>query len=90
MNERNLNDNPEKVHLIYFASHLQQKDFLICISSISLSDKLNYFYFRERIKCLKSTGKLQIGSKVSLEIAILSKEDYQNFFHLNVITFDAV
>lgn len=90
MNERILNDNPEKVHLIYFASHLQQKDFLICISSISLSDKPNYFYFRERIKCLKSTGKLQIGSKVSLEIAILSKEDYQNFFHLNVITFDAV
>lgn len=89
MNERNLDDNPEKVHLIYFASHLQQK-FSYCISSISLSDKLNYFYFRERIKCLKSTGKLQIGSKVSLEIAILSKEDYQNFFHLNVITFDAV
>lgn len=45
MNERNLNDNPEKVHLIYFASHLQQK-FSYCISSISLSDKLNYFLFQ--------------------------------------------
>lgn len=48
MNERNLNVNPEKVLLIYFASHLQQKDFLTAlVLSLYLISQIIFISERE-------------------------------------------